>query len=73
VVPTVLVIDRGYAFADLAFDSGTVRFVTTHLEALWDPGRGAALGPAGPPAAGRPRGDTDTPVVLLGRHERRSA
>jgi hypothetical protein len=37
VVPTVLAIDRGYAWADLALDAGTVRFVTTHLESLWDP------------------------------------
>ena len=36
VVPTVLVIDRGYAWADIEFDSGVVRFVTTHLESLWD-------------------------------------
>ncbi len=65
VVPTVLVIDRGYAFADLAFDSGTVRFVTTHLEALWDPDEV-------PHSARQARqllddlADTDTPVVLLG-------
>lgn len=65
VVPTVLVIDRGYAFADLAFDSGTVRFVTTHLEALWDPDEV-------PHSARQARqllddlAGTDTPVVLLG-------
>ncbi len=65
VVPTVLVIDRGYAFADLAFDSGTVRFVTTHLEALWDAGEV-------PHSARQARQlladleGTDTPVVLLG-------
>ncbi len=65
VVPTVLVIDRGYAWADLAFDSGTVRFVTTHLEALWDPGEV-------PHSARQARqllddlADTTTPVVVLG-------
>ncbi|MFU8840315.1 MAG: endonuclease/exonuclease/phosphatase family protein [Nitriliruptoraceae bacterium] len=65
VVPTVLVIDRGYAFADLALDGGTVRFVTTHLESLWDPDE--------VPHSVRQAGqllddlaDTDTPVVLLG-------
>ncbi|MFP4233636.1 MAG: endonuclease/exonuclease/phosphatase family protein, partial [Nitriliruptoraceae bacterium] len=65
VVPTLLVIDRGYAYADVAFDSGTVRFVTTHLEALWDPDEV-------PHAARQARQlladleATDTPVVLLG-------
>jgi hypothetical protein len=65
VVPTVLTIDRGYAFADLAFGAGTVRFVTTHLEALWDPDEV-------PHSARQARQlledleDTDTPVVLLG-------
>ena len=37
IVPTVLSIDRGYAWADLAIDGATTRFVTTHLESLWDP------------------------------------
>ena len=65
VVPTVLVIDRGYAWADLAFDGGTVRFVTTHLESLWDPGEV-------PHSLRQARqllddlADTTTPVVLLG-------
>ncbi len=65
VVPTVLVIDRGYAWADLAFDSGTVRFVTTHLESLWDPDEV-------PHSARQARqlledlADTTTPLVLLG-------
>ena len=65
VVPTVLVIDRGYAWADLAFDSGTVRFVTTHLESLWDPDEV-------PHSVRQARqlledlADTTTPVVLLG-------
>jgi hypothetical protein len=36
VAPVVLAIDRGYAWADLALGAGTVRFVTTHLESLWD-------------------------------------
>ena len=65
VVPTVLTIDRGYAWADLALEGGTVRFVTTHLEALWDPGE--------VPHSARQAGqlledlaDTATPVVLLG-------
>lgn len=65
VVPTVLTIDRGYAWADLALEGGTVRFVTTHLEALWDPGEV-------PHSARQARqlledlADTTTPVVLLG-------
>src|SRR6056297_3233466 len=65
VVPTVLVIDRGYAFADLAFDSGTVRFVTTHLESLWDPDEV----PTGALQARQLLADlapTTTPVVVMG-------
>lgn len=65
VVPTVLTIDRGYAWADLALDGGTVRFVTTHLESLWDPGE--------VPHSARQAAqlledleDTTTPVVVLG-------
>ena len=65
VVPTVLVIDRGYAWADVAFDTSTVRFVTTHLESLWDAGEV-------PHGALQARqllddlADTDLPLVLLG-------
>jgi len=39
IVPTVLAIDRGYAWADIDLAATTVRFVTTHLESLWEPGR----------------------------------
>ncbi|WP_052665511.1 endonuclease/exonuclease/phosphatase family protein [Nitriliruptor alkaliphilus] len=38
VVPVVMPIDRGYAWADLRIEGSTARFVTTHLESLWDPG-----------------------------------
>jgi len=37
VAPTLLNIDRGYAWADIRIDGATIRFVTTHLESLWDP------------------------------------
>jgi hypothetical protein len=37
IVPTVLAIDRGYAWADIAIGGATTRFVTTHLESLWEP------------------------------------
>jgi hypothetical protein len=36
VAPTLLTIDRGYAWADIRIADSTVRFVTTHLESLWD-------------------------------------
>ena len=65
VVPTVLTIDRGYAWADLALEGGTVRFVTTHLEALWDAGEV----PYSARQAGQLLDDlagTTTPLVLLG-------
>ena len=38
VAPVVFEIPRGYAWADVEFSQGPVRFVTTHLEYAWDPG-----------------------------------
>lgn len=38
VVPVVLEISRGFAWADIRFGETTARFVTTHLESVWDPG-----------------------------------
>lgn len=35
IVPVLLSITRGYAWADIAIDGTPVRFVTTHLESLW--------------------------------------
>ena len=37
-VPGFIVVQRGYAWADVNIDGTTVRFVTTHLESVWDPG-----------------------------------
>jgi endonuclease/exonuclease/phosphatase family metal-dependent hydrolase len=37
VVPVVFEVPRGYAWADLQLPEGAVRFVTTHLEAVWAP------------------------------------
>ena len=37
VVPIIFEITRGYAWADLALPEGSARFVTTHLESIWDP------------------------------------
>lgn len=37
VAPVVFEISRGYSWADIAIDGTPVRFVTTHLESLWDP------------------------------------
>lgn len=37
VVPVVFEVARGYAWADLELPQGTTRFVTTHLESVWDP------------------------------------
>jgi hypothetical protein len=65
VVPVAMVIDRGYAWADLRIGGSTTRFVTTHLESLWDEGE--------EPSSSRQArqlvedlADTDLPVVLLG-------
>lgn len=37
IVLTVMAIDRGYAWADIATAGTEVRFVATHLESLWEP------------------------------------
>ncbi len=36
VVPTLMEIYRGYTWADITMQGANVRFVTTHLESLWD-------------------------------------
>jgi hypothetical protein len=38
IVPLVFDVVRGYAWADVAVGATPVRFVTTHLEAFWEPG-----------------------------------
>lgn len=37
IVPGFITVQRGYAWADLNIDDTTVRFVTTHLESVWEP------------------------------------
>jgi hypothetical protein len=65
VVPTVLAIDRGTAWADLAFDTGTVRFVTTHLESLWDPDE-PTVGAMQARQLVEDLADTTLPLVVIG-------
>ena len=36
VVPTIMTIYRGYSWADIKIGNTPVRFITTHLESLWD-------------------------------------
>ncbi len=36
VVPTIMTIYRGFTWADIRINGTAVRFVTTHLESLWD-------------------------------------
>lgn len=37
-VPGFITVERGYAWADVEIAGTTVRFVTTHLESVWEPG-----------------------------------
>lgn len=37
VIPGFITVERGYAWADIALNGTTVRFVTTHLESVWSP------------------------------------
>ncbi len=39
IVPTLMTIYRGYAWADINIGNQPVRFVTTHLESIWDEGK----------------------------------
>ena len=36
VVPTIMEIYRGYTWADITMQGSNIRFVSTHLESLWD-------------------------------------
>lgn len=37
IIPTLMTIYRGYAWADVRIGASTFRAVTTHLESIWDP------------------------------------
>jgi hypothetical protein len=65
VAPTVLAIDRGYAWADVRIEGSTVRFVTTHLESLWDPDE-PTLGAQQARQLARDLADTTLPLVVIG-------
>jgi hypothetical protein len=65
VAPTVLAIDRGYAWADLRIDGATARFVTTHLESLWDPDE-PTLGAMQARQLVEDLSDTTVPLVIIG-------
>ncbi len=65
VVPMLFLVDRGYAWADIDVDGTPTRFVTTHLESIWDPAKV-------PPSAEQARqladdlAGTRMPVVVMG-------
>ena len=39
IVPTFMTIYRGYTWADITIGNQPVRFITTHLESIWDEGK----------------------------------
>jgi hypothetical protein len=65
VVPTLMEIYRGYTWADITVQGRNVRFVTTHLESLWDENKI-------PKAAEQARQlvedlkNTKSPIVIIG-------
>jgi len=65
VVPTLMEIYRGYSWADITVQGTNVRFVTTHLESLWDADKV-------PKAADQARQlvddfkNTKSPIVVIG-------
>ena len=65
IVPTLMTIYRGYTWADITIGNQPVRFVTTHLESIWDEGKV----PNAAKQAGQLVKDlqgTTMPVVVLG-------
>lgn len=65
VVPTIMEINRGYTWADITMQGTNVRFISTHLESLWDENKT-------PKAADQARQliedvkSTKSPIVLIG-------
>ena len=65
VVPTIMEIYRGYTWADITMQGSNVRFVSTHLESLWDANKI-------PKAADQARqlvadlANTKSPVIVIG-------
>lgn len=65
VIPTIMEIYRGYSWADITVQGTNVRFVTTHLESLWDANKV-------PKAADQARQlvadlkETKSPIVVIG-------
>jgi len=65
IVPTIMTIYRGYTWADIQIGNTPVRFVTTHLESLWDENKipNAAIQAQQLIADLK---NTDMPVVIMG-------
>jgi endonuclease/exonuclease/phosphatase family metal-dependent hydrolase len=65
VVPTIMEINRGYTWADITMQGTNVRFISTHLESLWDENKT-------PKAADQARQliedvkSTKSPIILIG-------
>lgn len=65
VVPTIMEINRGYTWVDITMQGTNVRFISTHLESLWDENKI-------PKAADQARQliedikSTKSPIVLIG-------
>ena len=38
IIPTLMTVYRGFSWADISLKGTDIRFVTTHLESLWDEG-----------------------------------
>lgn len=65
IIPVLMEISRGYAWADVDLNGTTTRVVTTHLESLWDPG----VVPSARLQAGQLIDDltsTTMPLIVLG-------
>jgi endonuclease/exonuclease/phosphatase family metal-dependent hydrolase len=65
VVPTLMEINRGYTWADITMQGTNVRFISTHLESLWDENKTPKAADQAQQLVADVK-STKSPIVLIG-------
>lgn len=65
IIPTIMSIYRGYSWADLSIDEKPIRFVTTHLESIFDE-KGIPVAKIQAEQLVNDLSETKIPIVLMG-------
>lgn len=65
IVPTLMTIYRGYTWADIAIENIPVRFISTHLESIWDENKVPNAAKQAAQLVEDVR-DTNMPLVVIG-------